>query len=70
MDGQRIGLPDIQEITLTEKQKYDATQVTATMRLSGFPMDGEEIENLMLMAAGAKTAEERIRELNRKYGNG
>ena len=70
MDGQRTELPDIQEITLTEKQKYDATQVTATMRLSGFPMDGEEIENLMLMAAGAKTAEERTRELNRKYGNG
>ena len=70
MDRQKIELPDIPGIVLTEKQEYDVTQVIATMRLSGFPMDGEEIKNLMLLASGAKTAEERIKELDKKYGDG
>mgnify|MGYP001079801359 CR=1 FL=1 len=70
MDRQKIELPDIPGIVLTEKQEYDITQVIATMRLSGFPMDGEEIKNLMLLASGAKTAEERIKELDKKYGDG
>ncbi len=69
MDGQRIELPDIPGITLTEKQEYDVTQVIATMRLSGFPVGKEEIKNLILMAAGVKTVDESIRELDRRYGN-
>ncbi len=70
MDGQRIELPSVPGIVLTEKQKYDITQVIATMRLSGFPMDEEEIKNLMLLASGAKTVEERIKELDKIYGDG
>ena len=55
---------------LSEKQEYDIIQVIATMRLSGFPMDEEEVKNLMLLASGAKTVEERIKELDKKYGDG
>lgn len=69
MDGQRIELPNIPGIVLSEKQKYDVTQVIATMRLSGFPAGKEEIKNLILMAAGIKTVDENIRELDRRYGN-
>ena len=69
MDGQRIELPNIPGIVLTEKQEYDVTQVIATMRLSGFPVGKEEIKNLILMAAGVKTVDESIRELDRRYGN-
>ena len=69
MDRQKIELPDIPGITLTEKQEYDVTQVIATMRLSGFPVGKEEIKNLILMAAGVKTVDESIRELDRRYGN-
>lgn len=70
MDGQRIELPNIPGIVLTEKQEYDITQVIATMRLSGFPMGEEEVKNLMLLASGVKTAEERIKELDKEYGDG
>ncbi len=70
MDRQKIELPNVPGITLSEKQEYDITQVIATMRLSGFPMGEEEVKNLMLLASGAKTAEERIKELDKEYGDG
>lgn len=69
MDRQKVELPNVPGITLSEKQEYDVTQVIATMRLSGFPVGKEEIKNLILMAAGVKTVDESIRELDRRYGN-
>lgn len=70
MDRQKIELPNVPGIMLSEKQEYDITQVIATMRLSGFPMGEEEVKNLMLLASGVKTAEERIKELDKEYGDG
>lgn len=56
-----------QQITLTPEQQYMVDQTVATMRISGMEPPEELIEDLRRIAAGEKTVEEYIKELDEKY---
>lgn len=56
-----------QQITLTPEQQYMVDQTVATMRISGMEPPEELIEDLRRIAAGEKTVEESIKELDEKY---
>lgn len=56
-----------QQITLTPEQQYIVDQTVATMRISGMEPPEELIEELRRIAAGEKTVEESIKELDEKY---
>lgn len=52
---------------LTPKQQYMVDQTVATMRISGMEPPEELIEDLRRIAAGEKTVEESIKELDERY---
>lgn len=52
---------------LTPKQQYMIDQVTATMRIEDMEPSEDCIENLKKVAAGEKTIEQVIKELDMKY---
>lgn len=55
------------QIKLTPEQQYMVDQTVATMRISGMEPPEELIEDLRRIAAGEKTVEESIKELDEKY---
>lgn len=55
------------KIELTPKQQYMVDQTVATMRISGMEPPEDCIEELRRIAAGEKTVEESIKELDERY---
>lgn len=55
------------QIKLTPEQQYMVDQTVATMRISGMEPPEELIEDLRRIAAGEKTVEESIKELDERY---
>ncbi len=58
---------DGHQTELTPEQQYMVDQTVATMRISGMEPPEELIEELRRIAAGEKTVEESIKELDEKY---
>lgn len=52
---------------LTEKQKYDIIQVVANIELEDMHVPEDVIRELALIASGAKTVEQSIKEVNMQY---
>lgn len=52
---------------LTEKQKYDIIQVVANIELEDMHVPEDTIKELALIASGAKTVEQSIKEINMQY---
>ena len=52
---------------LTEKQKYDIIQVVANIELEDMHVPEDAIKELALIASGAKTVEQSIKEVTMQY---
>lgn len=56
--------------TLTDRQKYNVSQVVASLELEDMHPDRETIMELERLAKNETTIEKSIEELNRRYANG
>lgn len=52
---------------LEPQKQFQIAQVAATMAIEDMPIDSQTHENLMLLAAGEKTAEQIISEIKKEY---
>lgn len=52
---------------LTKKQKYDIIQVVASIEIEDMHVPEDVIKELALIASGAKTVEQSIKEVNMQY---
>lgn len=55
---------------LDEQEKYNISQVAATMAIEDMHLGEQTYENLRQLAAGEKTADQLIREIKKEYANG
>lgn len=53
--------------TLTPKQQYMIDQVAATMAIENMPLTPQAYENIRMIAAGEKTADQIIEEIKKEY---
>lgn len=53
--------------TLTPKQQYMIDQVAATMAIEDMPLTPQAYENIRMIAAGEKTADQIIEEIKKEY---
>lgn len=55
---------------LDEQEKYNISQVVATMSIEDMAPDSRTLENLEQIASGDKTADQVINEIKKEYKNG
>lgn len=53
--------------TLTPEQQYMIDQVAATMAIEDMPLTPQAYENIRMIAAGEKTADQIIEEIKKEY---